>query len=38
MRFFDEKTLAFDVEGFEHACRLWTMVLEISVLDGAIPF
>jgi len=28
---------SFDVEGFRHACRLWTMVLEISVLMGAYP-
>ncbi len=27
----------FDVEGFRHACRLWTTVLEISVLMGAYP-
>jgi ribonucleoside-diphosphate reductase alpha chain len=27
----------FDVEGFRHACRLWTMVLEISVLMAAYP-
>ncbi|HUG37920.1 MAG TPA: LAGLIDADG family homing endonuclease [Candidatus Limnocylindrales bacterium] len=27
----------FDVDGFRHACRLWTTVLEISVLMGAYP-
>jgi ribonucleoside-diphosphate reductase alpha chain len=27
----------FDVEGFRHACRLWTIVLEISVLMAAYP-
>ncbi len=27
----------FDVAGFEHACRLWTMVLEISVLMAQYP-
>jgi len=27
----------FDVEGFRHACRLWTAVLEISVLMAAYP-
>jgi ribonucleoside-diphosphate reductase alpha chain len=27
----------FDVEGFEHACRLWTIVLEISVLMAQFP-
>ena len=28
---------SFDVEGFRHACRLWTLVLEISVLMAALP-
>jgi ribonucleoside-diphosphate reductase alpha chain len=37
MKLFDEKTRQFDVEGFKHACRLWTMVLEISVLMAAYP-
>ena len=27
----------FDVDGFRHACRLWTVVLEISVLMAAYP-
>ncbi|HWX90606.1 MAG TPA: hypothetical protein VNY75_09890, partial [Rhizomicrobium sp.] len=27
----------FDVEGFEHGVRLWTMVLEISVLMAQFP-
>ena len=27
----------FDVEGYEHAVRLWTMVLEISVLMAQFP-
>ena len=27
----------FDVEAFEHACRLWTIVLEISVLMAQFP-
>ncbi|MBP5857357.1 vitamin B12-dependent ribonucleotide reductase [Marivibrio halodurans] len=27
----------FDVEGFEHAVRLWTMTLEISVLMAQFP-
>ncbi|HJQ59345.1 MAG TPA: vitamin B12-dependent ribonucleotide reductase, partial [Vineibacter sp.] len=27
----------FDVPNFEHACRLWTMVLEISVLMAQYP-
>lgn len=28
---------AFDIESFEHACRLWTIVLEISVLMAQFP-
>ncbi|MEL6623252.1 MAG: adenosylcobalamin-dependent ribonucleoside-diphosphate reductase, partial [Pseudomonadota bacterium] len=28
---------SFDVAGFEHACRLWTVVLEISVLMAQFP-
>ncbi|MEO1206616.1 MAG: vitamin B12-dependent ribonucleotide reductase [Pseudomonadota bacterium] len=28
---------AFDTESFEHACRLWTVVLEISVLMAQFP-
>lgn len=35
--FFDPKTLAFDVKGFEHACRIWTVALEISVLMAQFP-
>jgi ribonucleoside-diphosphate reductase alpha chain len=27
----------FDVDGFRHACRLWTTVLEVSVLMAAYP-
>ena len=36
-RFYDEKTNAFDVEGFEYTCRLWTVVLEVSVLMAQFP-
>ena len=36
-RFYDEKTGTFDVEGFEYTCRLWTTVLEISVLMAQFP-
>jgi ribonucleoside-diphosphate reductase alpha chain len=35
--FFDKQTRAFDVKGFEHACRIWTIVLEISVLMAQFP-
>ncbi len=34
---FRGKDGAFDVESFEHACRLWTIVLEISVLMAQFP-
>ena len=36
-QFFDESTNTFNVEGFEHTCRLWTTVLEISVLMAQFP-
>jgi ribonucleoside-diphosphate reductase alpha chain len=37
LRFYDAERRLFDVEGFEHAVRLWTMVLEVSVLMAAYP-
>jgi ribonucleoside-diphosphate reductase alpha chain len=37
MTFRNTKTGEFDVDGFEHACRLWTVVLEISVLMAQFP-
>ena len=36
-KFFNDKTLAFNVEGFEHMSRIWTVVLEISVLMAQFP-
>ena len=30
-------TQTFDIEGYEHAVRLWTIVLEISVLMAQFP-
>ena len=36
-RFFNEEKTVFDVEGFEYCCRLWTVVLEISVLMAQFP-
>lgn len=36
-KFYDEKTNTFDVEGFEYTCRLWTVVLEVSVLMAQFP-
>ena len=37
LTFRDEKTGAFDVAGYEHVVRLWTVVLEISVLMAQFP-
>ncbi len=36
-RFFDDATGLFDVDGYRHAVRLWTIVLEISVLMAQFP-
>src|SRR5579883_313623 len=35
--FFDEKTGEMKVEDFKHAVRIWTIVLEISVLMAQFP-
>jgi ribonucleoside-diphosphate reductase alpha chain len=35
--FYDDETGAFDIEGYKHAVRLWTMVLEISVTMAHFP-
>ncbi|HEX7904754.1 MAG TPA: adenosylcobalamin-dependent ribonucleoside-diphosphate reductase, partial [Chitinophagaceae bacterium] len=37
MKFYDADTNQFDVEGYEYNCRLWTVVLEISVLMAQFP-
>jgi ribonucleoside-diphosphate reductase alpha chain len=37
LTFRDEKTGQFQVESYEHAVRLWTVVLEISVLMAQFP-
>ena len=37
LKFYDDESGTFDVEGFQHACRLWTVVLEISVLMAQFP-
>ncbi|MCX6290143.1 MAG: vitamin B12-dependent ribonucleotide reductase [Bacteroidetes bacterium] len=36
-KFFDDDSLQFNVHAFQHACRLWTVVLEISVLMAQFP-
>ena len=37
LRFYDEETRTFDTEAYTHASRLWTVVLEISVLMAQYP-
>ncbi len=37
LAFRNEQTRQFDVAGYEHAVRLWTIVLEISVLMAQFP-
>ena len=37
LAFRSDKTRQFDIEGYEHAVRLWTIVLEISVLMAQFP-
>ncbi|MCZ2343352.1 MAG: hypothetical protein LC104_16395 [Bacteroidales bacterium] len=37
MRFLDTSTKQFDIEGYKHAIRVWTMILEISVYMAQFP-
>jgi ribonucleoside-diphosphate reductase alpha chain len=37
VKFVDEVTGMFNIDSFIHACELWTMVLEISVLMAQFP-
>jgi ribonucleoside-diphosphate reductase alpha chain len=37
LTFFDHDTRRFDLEGYKHAIRVWTIVLEISVLMASFP-
>ncbi|MDO9412475.1 MAG: vitamin B12-dependent ribonucleotide reductase, partial [Pseudolabrys sp.] len=37
LTFRDKDTAKFDVEGYEHGVRLWTLVLEISVMMAQFP-
>jgi len=37
LRFYDEATSKFDIEAYRHAVKLWTIVLEISVLMAQFP-
>ena len=37
MKFYDETTGKFDIAGYRHTIRLWTVALEISVLMAQFP-
>ena len=37
IKFYNAETGEFDIEGYRHAIRLWTVVLEISVLMAQFP-
>lgn len=37
IKFYDTDKQEFDIEGFKHAIRLWTVVLEVSVLMAQFP-
>lgn len=37
VRFYNDETGEFDIDGYRHAIRLWTIVLEISVLMAQFP-
>src|SRR3954463_2866100 len=37
LRFYNAATGRFDAESFRHACRLWTLILEISVYMAQFP-
>ncbi|OGY70618.1 MAG: ribonucleoside-diphosphate reductase, adenosylcobalamin-dependent [Candidatus Jacksonbacteria bacterium RIFCSPLOWO2_01_FULL_44_13] len=37
VKFYDYTTRKFDIEGYKHAIRMWTVVLEISVLMAQYP-
>jgi ribonucleoside-diphosphate reductase alpha chain len=37
VKFYNDDTGAFDIEAYEHAIRVWTMVLEISVTMAQFP-
>ncbi len=37
MRFYDQESAAFDIESYRHAIRIWTLILEISVVMAQFP-
>jgi ribonucleoside-diphosphate reductase alpha chain len=36
-KFYDDRTGAFDIASYQHAARLWTIVLEVSVTMAQFP-
>lgn len=37
LKFYNTETETFDIDAFRHACHLWTIILEISVLMAQFP-
>jgi ribonucleoside-diphosphate reductase alpha chain len=37
LKFYDADTARFDVDSYRHSCRLWTLILEISVYMAQFP-
>lgn len=37
LKFYDTKTSQFDIEAYRHACRSWSVILEISVYMAQFP-
>jgi len=37
LKFYDARTARFDVDAFRQACKLWTLILEISVYMAQFP-
>jgi ribonucleoside-diphosphate reductase alpha chain len=37
LKYYDEIICKFDVDSYRHACRLWTLILEISVSMAQFP-
>lgn len=37
LKFYDMESGRFDVDAYRHACRLWTLILEISVYMAQFP-
>ncbi len=37
LKFYDDDKNAFDLQGYRHACRIWTTILDISVQMAQFP-